>query len=727
MSAADGTTTTLGEVLDAQRRRRFVGRKAELELFRSALAADRPGFAVLHLHGPGGIGKTTLLEVFAGIAADEGATVFRIDARELAPSPAAVLDALRRHVTVPEHGPVATGTRLVLLLDTYERLAPIDDWVRAQLLPRLPSDAVTVLAGREPPGPGWRADAAWRDLLRVVSLRNLDPDDSRDYLAASGVEPEHHARLLALTHGHPLGLSLCTDVVVRGGEIGGERLDPDLVADLVRGFVDVTPDPHQRVALAACAQARVTTEALLRAVLDGPGAPDLDGQQDDDHREGPTDPGVGKATGAAGDNTAHTWFEWLQGLSFVEVGPDGVFPHDLARDVLDADLRWRDPAGYTRIFRRVSEYVRCRIDEVQGPARQRAISDLKFLFRSIPGVLSPVDWDAWGQHHPEPATPDDRDAVVELITTAEGEEAGRIAARWWAVQPEGFSVLRGDDDRVRGVVCCLDLTAADPRDRDADPGAAAVWAHAHAEQPPRAGEVVAQTRFIVDRDTYQGPSPVMNAVPLLTLQRQLDTPNLAWDHLTLHAPEVWDEYFALADFHRVREADFEVAGRRYGVFAHDFRVRPVHDLIELWVERSLAQDPDLQLAPRPAPRVLSQTAFTDAVRRALRDLHRPDLLARNPLLDTRLLQRTAGDDEPGATHLEQLLTAAVDTLRQHPRDDKLLRAVEATHLTPAPTQEAAAARLGLPFSTYRRHLTRGTERIVDWLWDQEVYGPQGPQ
>ena len=61
-------------------------------------------------------------------------------------------------------------------------------------------------------------------------------------------------------------------------------------------------------------------------------------------------------------------------------------------------------------------------------------------------------------------------------------------------------------------------------------------------------------------------------------------------------------------------------------------------------------------------------------------------------------------------------------LRLHPRDDKLLRALERTYLRPAPTQEAAAELLGLPFSTYRRHLSQGVARIVAWLWDHEVYG-----
>jgi hypothetical protein len=47
---------------------------------------------------------------------------------------------------------------------------------------------------------------------------------------------------------------------------------------------------------------------------------------------------------------------------------------------------------------------------------------------------------------------------------------------------------------------------------------------------------------------------------------------------------------------------------------------------------------------------------------------------------------------------------------------------ERTYVRPAATQERAAAALGLPFSTYRRHLTQGVDRVVAWLWDREVYG-----
>ena len=73
--------------------------------------------------------------------------------------------------------------------------------------------------------------------------------------------------------------------------------------------------------------------------------------------------------------------------------------------------------------------------------------------------------------------------------------------------------------------------------------------------------------------------------------------------------------------------------------------------------------------------------------------------------------------------LRALIEEAVATLAGDPRDAKLARALERTYVKPAPTQEAAAELLGLPFSTYRGHLTRGIERVADRLWQRELYGP----
>jgi len=682
---------TLGDVLASRRRRRFVGRDAELELVRAALDAAEPPFSVLWLTGPGGIGKTSLLDVIAEQAAEAGSSIVRLDGRDLSSSPA-VLEALGGELgtTLADEPTAGLDGRLVLLFDAYERTGTLDDWVRTWLLPRLPATTLTVVAGRERPGPAWRADPAWRDLLRVVALRNLGPEESRRYLRACGVDEAVHGRLVEVTHGHPLGLSLLADLVVRGGEVTLNPLAPDLVGTLVRRFVDVVPVGVRRRALEVCSLARVTTEPLLRDTL------------------------------ALDD--AHEVFSWLRDLSFVESGPDGVFAHDLARDVLDADLRWRDPEGYKDVFRRVRSHISTALKSSRGREQQRAVFDLKFVFRNLPSVLSPVDWDAWGRHYPELAGPGDGGSILELVAAAEGEASAAIAQRWLDLQPENFVVVRRENEEVRGFLALLDLTSVSEADRRADPGAEAAWEYAHRHAPPRPGEVVTQTRFLVDRDGYQDPSPTLNAIAVETLQRYLGTPRLAWDFLALHEPEPWDEFFALADLPRAKGADFVVGGRRYGLYGHDFRRVPVDALMALWTERALAQDPTLQPGAVDDAVVLSQAEFTDAGRQALRDLLRPELLARNPLLRTRLARDYAGTEEPDAEALEGLVRAAVDALRQHPRDDKLLRAVERTYLRPAPTQEAAAEVLGLPFSTYRRHLSQGVGRIVAWLWDREVYG-----
>lgn len=692
------SVSTLGDVLRGARRAGFVGRSAQLELFRAALDGRDPSFSVMYVHGPGGIGKTSLLDTFGEIAVSAGATVVRLDGRDLTPSPVAVLEALGECVAVPAgDGPIcnADAGSVVLLLDSYERLAPLDAWIRARLLPRLPATAITVLAGRSSPDVGWRSDPAWRDRLRVVSLRNLDSDESRAFLQAGGIAPDLHDQIVKATFGHPLGLSLLVDVVRQGGPATFDPLPPDLVENLLRCFVGTLPGGRNRRALEVCAVARTTTQALLGDVLDG--------------------------------DDGHELFSWLRGLSFIEAGRDGLFPHDLARDVLDADLRWRDLDGYQQVFRRVRAHSLARLRSTTGRAQQRAIFDLKFLFRHLRSILSPVEWESWGEYYPDRAGPEDRAALVGLVREWEGAESAAIAERWFECQPDGFFVVRGHDDTIRGMLAIVDLARAAADELAGDPGARAAWEFARHTAPPRPGEALTQCRFVIDREAYQGPSPTLNATPILTLQHQLSTPNLSWDFLTLAEPDPWDDYFAAADLPRAVGADFTVGGRRFGLFAHDFRAVPVDTWTELWTERALAQDASVVLVRRDhVPVVLSHPDFEAAVRQGLKDLRRPDLLARNPLLRTRLVADRCRAGRPHAVVLEELLHEAAATLDEHPRDNKLLRAVDRTYLRPAATQEGAAAALGLPFSTYRRHLTQGLSRIVSWLWDREVYGDSEP-
>jgi TolB-like protein len=108
------------------------------------------------------------------------------------------------------------------------------------------------------------------------------------------------------------------------------------------------------------------------------------------------------------------------------------------------------------------------------------------------------------------------------------------------------------------------------------------------------------------------------------------------------------------------------------------------------------------------------TEFAAALKDALRDFQRPDMLVRNPLLryGTGNLDASAG---PLA--LQELLSDTVTALFSNPRDEKLRRVIELTYFQPTLKQETVADRLSLSFSTYRRYLTMARDRLTRWLWE----------
>ena len=194
-------TSSLSSQLQAARRRQFVGREGECALLQSALEAPELPFFVLHVFGPGGVGKTSLLRQFTAIAEQCGATALYLDGRNIEPTSGGLLIALRNAVqtthpsaVLPEGDLAAIWQTLdtrhkrsVILIDTYESLTPLDGWLREELLPNMPDNVLLVLGGRQVPSSAWRADPVWNTLIRALPLRNLNPDEARTYLAQRNI------------------------------------------------------------------------------------------------------------------------------------------------------------------------------------------------------------------------------------------------------------------------------------------------------------------------------------------------------------------------------------------------------------------------------------------------------------------------------------------------------------------------------------------------------------
>jgi hypothetical protein len=66
------------------------------------------------------------------------------------------------------------------------------------------------------------------------------------------------------------------------------------------------------------------------------------------------------------------------------------------------------------------------------------------------------------------------------------------------------------------------------------------------------------------------------------------------------------------------------------------------------------------------------------------------------------------------------IVTACDRLAGDPKGDQLRAVLNRTFVRAAPTQEAAAEVLGLPFSTYRRHLARAIDDLTEALWAVEI-------
>jgi hypothetical protein len=678
----------LAEHLRTARRRRFVGRSQECALFQTALRSPELPFYVLYVFGPGGVGKTSLLQEFIHLSEQAEIPALYLDARNIEPTS----ESFGRAWQEVQPSQPTSNPRQVLLLDTYECMAPLDDWLRDEFIPCLPEQTLVVLAGRYRPSTVWRTDPGWQDLVRILPLRNLNPEESRTYLSHTIPQTQHQA-VLDFTHGYPLALSLIVDVFAQTEQ--DLKFQPEAVSDVVKvlleRLIQEVPSPTHRRALEACALIRLTTETVLARMLD---LPDV-----------------------------HELFEWLRGLSFIEYGTRGIFPHDLAREVLIADVRWRNPDRYAELHQRARNYYTTRLQETQGPEQHAVLFDYIFLHRDNPAVRPRFTWQEHSSLSTDAMQPEDQGPLVKMVAQQEGEASAQLATYWFKRQPEGVLVFRNAQQELAGFVFKMALHRTTAEDWETDPAARAAWNYLQ-QAPLRSGEGATLFRFWMAADTYQEVSPTQSLIFISFVQHHRLTP-VAYTFFACANPDFWAAIFAYADLTRLPEADFEIGGHLYGVYGHDWRVMPPKEWQALLAQREIAASAQA-ITPSTAntpPLVLSQPDFMEAVQEILRCFTRPDVLHNHPLLQSRLVLERVGpraNKTERISALQSLVQEAAESLQTSPREAKGYRAVYHTYLRPVPTQEQAAELLDIPFSSFRRHLKTGMTRIAEILWHQEI-------
>ena len=666
--------TLLLRQLRQARIRSFIGREAELRAFRTALTERAHAFTVLYLHGPGGIGKSTLLQRLA----DE-AQLMRLPVSWFHPAPMQAGDE--------DPAPDLSGPPVVLI-DGLDRWLQPEQWLRYCVLPTLPTGSLIVVASRRPPSTAWRADLGWSDILLPLVLGPLSPEESTALLQAHNVPAERQSIAHTLGCGNPLALRVAAQTIMADPDgRTDEELSSNLALSIFDQLIGDIPSRAHRRALEICAHAATTNEGLLQAAIPGEDAAEL--------------------------------FEWLRGLPFISSGARGIHPSDVVRNVVETELRWRHSDQYDDMHTRVKEHVIRRARSVTADAVLPFAADVCFLERheTARSYFTRLSGFEVQEHRYEPA---DLHPVLEMARQAEGDESAALAEFWLERQPEAFRVYRRPGERPPLAFSAL-LRLSHPTNEELarDPIVAAGWAGTRRVMPLRPAEYLGLARFAVDPASYHRPSEAMDLIQLRMAASIMCDDDLIWSVVPSPDPDFWAPMIERT--HRMAGGPpVIIGGRAFTLFS------------QYWGPMSPAagsEPGDDQLLSRlTTPTTIShqrttdwtRTDFDQAVREALRSWRRPDVLADSRMARSRMVAEAGGEDPVAG--LRRVVSAALDTLRSDPRQTKFHRVLVTTFFDGVPTQEAAAERLDLPYSTYRRHLAQGLAGLCAMLWKAETHG-----
>lgn len=661
---------TLASRLARVDEQRFVGRTAELAALERCLD-DEATVRVVHVFGPGGIGKSALLRELARRARERGFTPFAVEGRELPPSPDA-LEAILSDAAATSHP--------LVLIDTYERMTGLGAYLRRGLLPGLPATAVVVIAGRAAPEESWFQDG-WEGVVSELALEKLPAGDALALLAAHGLTDGRSEAIVDWADGSPLALTLAAGAATADGAWtpGDDRDHPEILRALIRRLAESEMRGVRFSVLAVASIARVTTPEMLDAVLP-----------------------AGDAEGA---------YERLGSLSFSEPVGDGLALHELVRKALRADLRRRTPDSDRELRRRITDHL---FERAQAGDPLMAIEMAALI--DNPVIRWGFGWEGSIDYRIDDVRPGDEERIAQLMSERHLDDWWALTRRFLAEAPDRVALARDHRDHVCGFLSYMSTSTA-PDFADEDPIVGPRLAHARGDA--HLGDAVlwhdsfdftgwpAGERG--DRG-FSGSGGRVKAMLGMAGMLRSGVLNPRFMYLPINPENEGARAFAQASgATHLTELDCRLADHTIECHRIDHGPGGLFGSLRgfVYIELGLS-------APAPEPPAAAPAPVVDRelVRDALRNFHVPHALAAS---------RLAHGDTPEqrAESVRAMLRAAADVAFGDSPNERLLKRVLTLgylETNPArPSHEQIAYDLALSRAAYFRRLRVAADRVADHL------------
>jgi hypothetical protein len=244
-----------------------------------------------------------------------------------------------------------------------------------------------------------------------------------------------------------------------------------------------------------------------------------------------------------------------------------------------------------------------------------------------------------------------------------------------------------------------------------------VWQHARRLLGSDPGAVL-YTPFWMTRDGYHRVDEVRLALGAAMARWLLDPMPLALAYAHSTISEVDGAAVSRTGGKILRELAFERDGVEQMVFVYDRRsLTPSQWNVRCLRSMGAPTIPDVTLAGATP---LDREQFEIDVRSALRHLHDASQLKLSPLLQAHFVGEAGATRGARAQRLRSVLIEHIERLRGTPQGERQYRAVHGTFVDVSETQELAAERHGMAYSTFRRYLAAGLARVTDALWSAEI-------